>query len=119
MRYRLLDKNGDYVFGQGPSEFLVNSPETVAQAVKTVMQLALGEWFLDQTLGVPYLTEILGHGTIGTYDLAIQSAILGTQGVQSITLYNSSLNTATRVLTVQVNLNTIYGSTSTIINQVI
>jgi len=112
MRYRVLDPNGDYTFGQGASEFLVNSPECVAQAVKTRLALFSGEWFLDTTIGVPYLTEVLGMGTVGTYDLTIQAAILQTQGVQSIDEYSSSLNTTTRVLTITCNLNTIYGSTT-------
>lgn len=35
MRYRREDDDGDYTFGQGDDTWLVNSPEAVAQAIKT------------------------------------------------------------------------------------
>ncbi len=109
MRYRMLSSTGDYVFGQGPSEFLVDTPETVAQAVKTRLGLASGEWFLDDEEGTPYSTEILGEGTQALYDQAIQSRILGTQGVTSIAEYGSYLSPE-RNLTVKAIINTIYGT---------
>jgi hypothetical protein len=54
MRYRKLDANGDYTFGGGSNDFLVNTPETVAQAVMTRLNLLQGEWFLDTTAGMPW-----------------------------------------------------------------
>ncbi len=113
----MLDVNGDYVFGQGASEFLVNSSEAVAQAVETRLALISGEWFLDTTEGTPYLTQILGAGTSAVYDQAIKTRILGTQGVLSIVSYSSSKNTTTRALTVNASISTLYGSTT--INQVL
>lgn len=110
MRYRILSPTGDYVFGQGRSEFLVNSPETVGQAVKTRLRLLTGEWFLDQDEGTPYATQILGTNTQSLYDRAIQERVLGTEGVLSIQEYASSLNN--RDLTVIVTINTIYGETT-------
>lgn len=110
MRYRALDANGDMVFGQGPSEFLVNSPEAVAQAVKTRLLLISGEWFLDTTEGTPYLTEILGTNTQTIYDQAIQERILATPGVLSIDNYSSSLDRAKRQLSVQCTITTAYGA---------
>jgi hypothetical protein len=109
VRYRVLDANGDYVFGQGPSEFLVNSPAAVGQAVKTRLALDAGEWFLDQTEGLT-LNDILGYGTQPIYDQVIQERILGTQGMLSIAEY-TSVRDATRKLTVDATLNTIYGVT--------
>lgn len=108
MRYRILSENDDYVFGQGAAEFLVNSPEAVAQSVKTRLLLITGEWFLDTTEGTPYYTEILGSGTIALYDQAIQSRILGTTGVVKISNYISVLD-INRNLTVSCDLTTIYG----------
>lgn len=111
MRYRKLDTNGDYVFGQGPKEFFVNSPETVGQAVKTRLALMQGEWFLDRTQGTPYNTQILGAGTQSVYDQAIQEVVLNTQGVTEIQEYTSSLD-SNRNLTVVMLINTIYGQTT-------
>ena len=112
MRYRALDSNGDYSFGIGPNEFLVNSPEAVAQAVQTRLLLWEGEWFLDQSVGTPYLTRILGKGTQQFYDQAIQERILGNTGVQDISTYTSNLDAVARKLTVSCTIDTIYGSTA-------
>lgn len=117
MRYRTQDKNGDYVFGQGMREILFNTPETVAQAVKTRLLLKTGEWFLDKTAGTPYAEEVLGMGTKATYDAAIRERILDTQSlgqkvVRDITSYSSSVNSTTRALTINATIDTIYGSTS-------
>ena len=110
MRYRTLDQNGDYVFGAGPGEFLVNSPAAVAQAVLTRLKLNQGEWFLDKTVGVPYATQVLGFGTGRSYDVVIQGTILGTPGVNQIRNYSSVLQG--RTLLISVTLDTIYGSTA-------
>lgn len=109
MRYRALDANGDYSFGRGALDFLVNSPEAVAQAVKTRLLLARGEWFLDVEEGTPWATKVLGTGTQQTYDLAIRERILETEGVTEIVDYSSSLNRDTRFLTVTARINTVYG----------
>lgn len=108
MRYRTLSPTGDYTFGQGPAQILTNTPETVAQAVKTRLGLATGEWFLDLTDGTPYSTEILGTGTQAVYDAAIQERILDTPGVTSIDEYVSVLQG--RALTVTASISTVYGT---------
>ena len=109
MRYRALSPTGDYTFGQGSANFLVNTPETVAQAVKTRLLLMTGEWFLDVTEGTPYATDILGKGTQPLYDAAIQNRIKGTQGVTAVRFYESSLDPITRSLTVTATIDTLYG----------
>lgn len=112
MRYRTLDTNGDYTFGVNGANFLVDSPEAVAQAVTTRVKLIQGEWFLDQTAGMPYKSDILGAGTTSTRDLAIQSYILDTQGVNEILEYASYLNPATREFTWAATIDTDYGTTT-------
>lgn len=112
MRYRRQDDNGDYVFGQGSSEFLVDVPDAVAQAVLTRLKLVRGEWYLNADEGTPWLTQVLGEGTLDTYDLALQEVILDTPGVLQIDSYASVLDGATRALTVAAVLTTIYGETT-------
>ena len=107
---RAMDANGDYVFGGGAGEFLVNTPAAVAQAVQTRLQLAEGEWFLDLQEGTPYSTEILGANTTALYDQAIRERILDTPGVVAIISYSSVLNN--RALTVNATISTLYGQTS-------
>lgn len=110
MRYRALDANGDSTFCSGRTSFLVNSAAAVGQLVLTRLRLSTGEWFLDQTEGTPYSTEIVGRNTTATYDAAIQDRVLGTEGVLAITAYSSDLNRATRALAVNMTLSTIFGS---------
>lgn len=110
MRYRALDENGDMQFGGGAGQWMVNSPEAVAQAVKTRLLLMAGEWFLDVTEGTPYSTEILGEHTATTYDWAIRNRIALTPGVSEIQSYASQLDSDTRALSVQATISTIYGT---------
>ena len=111
MRYRGLDADGDYSFGGKGNPFLVNSPETVGQAVATRLKLMLGEWFPDPTVGVDYLGKVLGSGTQGTYDQEIQRAILDTTGVTELIDYLSYMDTK-RGLHVSCTINTLYGVAS-------
>lgn len=110
MRYRKLDSSGDCSFGRSALDFISDTPETVAQAVRTRLLLLRGEWFLDVTDGTPYATEILGANTAQTYDLAIRERILGTQGVTGIVSYESNL--ADRALTVVATIDTLYGQST-------
>lgn len=112
MRYRALTADGDYTFGQGSANFLVDSPAAVAQLVMTRLKLWTGEWFLDITEGTPWLTEILSaniKNTIPLYDHAIRARVLETQGVVSIEDYSSTLDEVARSLTVTMTINTQYG----------
>lgn len=107
MRYRTLDANLDMTFGEGGTNFLINSPAAVGQLVYTRLLLLQGEWFLDIFEGTPYATQILGKGTSLTYDNAIRARILGTEGVLRITAYDSNL--VNRALTVEATIDTLYG----------
>lgn len=109
MRYRQLDGNGDYTIA---IPFYANSPATVGQAVYTRLKLLQGEWFLDVTDGVPYLQKILGKHFGGNPDAYIKQRILTTQGVTSIVSYSSSFDGNTRLYTVNVTINTVYGQTA-------
>lgn len=111
MRNRTLNASGDFQFGLSDAQFFVDSPDAVAQAVRTRLDLHAGEWFLDLLEGTPYETRILGEGTQATYDQVIQERILGTEGVAAITDYSSILD-QNRKLTVNAAITTIYGSTT-------
>lgn len=113
MRYRQMTAEGDYVFGAG-SRFLANSPETVAQAVRTRLRLFAGEWFLDDRVGLA-LDQILGYGTQATRDLEVQARISDTQGVRGILEYSSRVDG--RAYHVAATIDTIYGAVT--INEVL
>ena len=77
--------------------------------VLTRLRLWQGQWFLDSNVGVPYTTQVLGFGTAGSRDVAIQAAIVNTPGVNQILAYSSSLDSK-RQWHCSVTLNTIYGT---------
>ena len=108
MRYRKLDTNGDYSFGQGQANFLIDDVACVAQKILTRLKLWEGEWFLDTTEGTPWLQQILGKNTKQLYDLAIQTRVLATDGVTKITEYGSNLK-SDRELVVTMKVDTQFG----------
>lgn len=112
MRYRREDDEGDYTFGQGDDTWLINSPETVAQAIKTRFLLWYGQWFLDTTEGTPWIQSVLGKQKPETYNLAIRQRILETQGVNSIKSFDTTLNTSSRRVVFTATIDTIYGTTT-------
>jgi len=112
MRYRKLDANGDYVFGGSQQAFLIDTPDTVAQAVSTRLQLQFGEWFLDVTDGTDWKTKVLGKYTANVRDETLRIRILGTPGVTSIISYSSTFDHETRTFSVITEIDTVYGSAS-------
>jgi hypothetical protein len=112
MRYRREDANGDYTFGQGDDTWLINSPEAVAQAVKTRFLLWYGQWFLDTTEGTPWIQSVLGKQKPETYNLAIRRRILETRGVNSIIAFDTTLNTSSRRVVFTATIDTLYGTTT-------
>ncbi|MEN6629812.1 MAG: hypothetical protein ABFC42_09215 [Sulfuricella sp.] len=111
MKYRKLDADGDYTIGTG-GDFLQNSPEVVAQAVKTRLALWLGEWFIDTTDGMPWNEQVLGKRNGRNPDASIRQRILTTPGVASIESYESTFDGDTRTLKVACTINTEYGQTT-------
>lgn len=112
MRYRKLDADGDYTFGNQQADFYKDNPEAVAQAVMTRLRLNKGEWFIDTEDGTPWNSEVLGERTVATRDAAIKKRILGTPGVVQIDSYNSTFNAETRRFSVTATITTVYGQTT-------
>lgn len=112
MRYRKLSSDGDYVFGSGKNDFLVNSPEAVAQAILSRLKLWLGEWFADTSDGTGWNQSIVGKQSKNLYELTLHQRVLETPGVKSIVDFQSALDPDTRRLTVSMTVNTIFGEAS-------
>ena len=60
MKYRKLDENGDYAFGNNSHDY-IEKDEAIAQAIKTKLYLFYGEWWEDISLGLPMFQSILGQ----------------------------------------------------------
>lgn len=119
-RYRQLTNNlrdpsrvgGDMTFGRGINNFLADSPTAVAQAVLTRLCLWQGEWFLDTTIGMPWLQQVLGKSVAisgNVPDSAIRTIILNTPFVVRIEDYASSFDHSSRNFTVGCKVTTAFG----------
>jgi hypothetical protein len=109
VRYRRL-VNNDFSFGNGNADFLADSPECVAQAVETRLELFKGEWFLNFESGTPYFQEIFASGGVEIAPLVLQQRILQTVGVTDILDFSFSFNNVTRQAEFQAEINTEFGA---------
>lgn len=96
MRVRAMDANGDAQFGRSQLQFLVNSPEAVAQIVETVLRFWLGEWYLNVDEGTPYVQGVIGKNTKETSDQTIIAQISTIEWVEGITNFQSEIDPNTR-----------------------
>lgn len=111
MRVRKLAANNDFSFGNGQLDYYFNVPAAVGQNVETGLMLWQGEWYLDTSLGTPYVAGVLGKTTQAVADGTIQNQVVNTEGVTDISSYSSSVNDQTRHMDIQVSVDTIYGPT--------
>lgn len=111
MRYRRESHSGDYTFGQGDNSFLIDSPECVAQAVNTRLQLWRGEWFLDGKQGTPYRQSVLGKRPDMAWPLILRDRITQTPGVRAVISVDTGQQAGRRV-TFAATLDTLYGTTT-------
>jgi hypothetical protein len=109
MRYRALSPSGDMTFGSSLNNFYIDIPQAVGQAVETGLELWLGEWYLDTSLGTPYVQGVLGKFTQAEADGIIQARILEIEGVVDYANYQSVYDTVARSISISMNLDTIYG----------
>ena len=110
MRYRPFDETGDMIPIQTASQMLEDS-DAVAAAVKSRVELGIGEWWEDETLGFE-VPEFLFEGIRGDDGCAmlvnyIVAYIVKTEGVASLANYSYRRNR--RNLTASIAVTTIYG----------
>ena len=109
MRVRALSETGDFTFGSGIGNYLIETPDAVGQIVGTRMALWEGQWFLNVADGMTWATKVLGKYTGSERDPAIRNRILTTPGVEQISRYGSQADSETREFHVQAEIDTIYG----------
>ncbi|MDY6148964.1 MAG: hypothetical protein SPI35_08120 [Porphyromonas sp.] len=111
MLVRRLDTDWDYCFGRGQQNYITGI-EAVGQAIKQRLLLLYTEWWEDLEDGLPLWQRILG--TSGSdenrqaVDIIIRDRISGTDGVKSVTFFESSYER--RHYKFLATVETIYGS---------
>lgn len=89
---------------------MVADAAQVRQQLKIKLKLWKSEWFLDTEFGTPYLQEILGKQlTLSGALAAIKTSILEVEGVRQIITFEYNFSNATRVMTVNFEVDTPFG----------
>lgn len=84
---------GDLVFTNGGCPVTQLETDIVAQRLRIKLYTFLGEWFLDETIGVPYLQQIFSKvRQKSTIDLIFQSIIAEDEGVLSVLSFESEIS---------------------------
>lgn len=93
------------------SDAQIGGNNPVLQDVIQRISMFLGEWYLDNTQGVPWFQQILvKNPNQSDIDAIFTNIILGTPGVQSLTNYSFSPNFAKRTLSIKFSLLTSSGT---------
>ncbi len=108
MIYRKLDQNGDYVFGGNGSNY-ISGLDAVKQAILTRLRLLYGEWWEDETDGLPLWQKILAARDKKEAERQILNRISGTPHVLAITGYETTWDGDTRKLSIHVEFSSDYG----------
>lgn len=77
----------------------VTDAEAVGQHGRQRLQTHAGEWFLDTTCGVPWLSQILGRSADPALaEAVVKAELLETDGIEEITSFSVSFDQGTRGL---------------------
>lgn len=97
--------NGNFV--------LIDGIEAIAQSVRCRLQMFEGEWFLDETDGMPYFQTILvKNPNMDAIREAFRKRILGTVGVKDLLTLDLSYTSSARTLRVSFRASTDEGELS-------
>ena len=89
--------NGDISWSGGVLQQVTDPLDAVRQLLECRLRMAVGEWFLDPTEGLPVYEAILGKPrTEAGVRQVIRDRILQTQGVQALPLLKVSIDPAVR-----------------------
>ena len=91
----------------------VDGLESVRQRVVQRLQFWSRQWFLNESQGVPYTPDILGHQfDISLAKQALVAEILTVADVTNVRDVEAALDAATRRFSFAANVDTVYGATS-------
>lgn len=85
-----VTKDLEIVDGDVP---LITGQQAVQQFLNSRLKMFLGEWFLDETKGIPYLDKILVKNPNPiAVDAIFKTEILNSPGVMELLSYKSEIN---------------------------
>jgi len=103
MKSLLLEQNKNkFVIEDHRWRFSKTRLEYVAQKIRHTISIFKGEWFMDTSLGIPYIPDENTNKNMHRrmIETALQVRIGEIDGVKKFLVFNSSIDKATRKLTV-------------------
>lgn len=95
-----LDLTGDLDVTNGEVT-LTDGTEAIAQDMTIRLKTFLGEWFLDQRIGLPYFQSILiKNPNLPVIQTIFRQAILETTGIVDISDFEFNFDTSVRQLSI-------------------
>lgn len=113
MKYRKLDSNGDYTFGNNNADY-VTDLDAVVQAIRTKILLFYGEWWEDIGIGIPMFQSLIGQ--VNPEGLKQSATLLLTKRIQELnevtSVNNIDLKIEKRTISFSADVDTVYGQAS-------
>ncbi len=106
MKFRGIDVNGDWMFGQGIGSF-AQGQNAIALDIAARVRSWKGNCFFDTSHGVDY-TNVTEKGRETAFQTAMSNCIMQTVGVVQINSINVSINPRTRRASLTYDIQTIY-----------
>lgn len=110
MRFRSLDASGDWVFGLGRQAYAQGNA-AIALSIATRLREFLNDNFWAPQNGIDWF-NLLGSKNQAALIFSIQSVLLSTPGVNSVTSLTANLD-ADRKLNLKYSVTTVYGASLT------
>lgn len=99
MSYNLkLDAEDDIIIGRGAER--VEGVEYIVQLVKCRLTTILGEWDLDESIGIDWFNIMGANADLSIIQGIVTQTIRDTRGVDSLTSIDLNVDRATRKLTI-------------------
>jgi len=106
--------DGDIQLDSAGNLAFVIGAESLRQKIESRLELWRGSWFLDARAGVPWVSQILGHGQAALADRDVgrllAAELLKEPEVLSILDSESIYDAASRHFTFKARVDTIYGT---------
>lgn len=106
MIVRSLDDSGDWTFGKGRNNYLVDN-KAIMQSIATRLRSFLGDCFFAPAAGLDWF-NLLGAKDKIALELGVRTTILNTAGVKSIVSVNIALDETTRLITMSYTVTTVF-----------
>jgi len=101
----------DIVFTNNFDMSIVDGISRVAQQIFIRLKLFKGEWYLDETFGVPYFEDIFRkRKDFGLVSTIFKSQILSVPNVDSLLSFDLEIDEQTRLMTIDFSVNTAFGT---------